>query len=413
MDYDKVNNPFITLKKLSGSGETEFKAQLNTSPPSVDYDDNKSGMKKPDHALKSSNRATKMRASDDSTFKRYSVTLTDIDNVLYEYFTNVISPQVSAGDGELIAVPIRHASPERWNSIQRDGFLRDGKGQLQRPMIIFTRTGLEKDNDLVTFNKYLTMPFVKKFDRYNMYDKFSAMNGIKPANEVHNITFPDHVILSYDFTIMTEFVEQMNGVVEKINFASDDYWGDPARFKFRTSVGAFSNSVEVPSDEDRIVTTTFSLTVNAYLLPEFFDNKSTTQKSLTKRKVVWNWETTSTHINESDIKLPKSKNSFLLNRKQRKLYITEPSINYRLETWNDESFYELSLLDEEFKLSFIVSDEYEDYVVWDIDNKNIKIFKNKTYVVRLKHKIYDAEIYVNENSSTILTISFKKKLINS
>lgn len=36
MDYDGVNNPFITLKKLSGDDSTEFKAKLNTSPTFVD-----------------------------------------------------------------------------------------------------------------------------------------------------------------------------------------------------------------------------------------------------------------------------------------------------------------------------------------------------------------------------------------
>ena len=157
-----------------------------------------------------------------------------------------------------MTVPVRHASPERWAAIQRDGVLRDKKGQLQRPMIIFTRSGMEKDDQLVTFNKYLTMPFLKKYDRYNMYDRFGKLTGASPTYEMHNITFPDHVILNYDFTMSTEYVEQMNTLVERINFASDDYWGDPARLKFRASTSGFSNTVEVPSDDDRVVSTTFT-----------------------------------------------------------------------------------------------------------------------------------------------------------
>ena len=409
MDYGKVNNPFITLKRLNGDGVVqEFKAQLNTVPPGLDYDDNKAGMKKADHSLKSDNRATKLKASDnDNSFKRYSVTLTDIDNVLYEYFTKIISPQVVGSDGSALVVPVRHASPERWAAIQRDGVLRDDKGQLQRPMIIFTRTGLEKDNDLVTFNKYLTMPFVKKFDKYNMYDKFSAMTGIKPSFEVHNITFPDHVILTYEFTIITEFVEQMNSVVERINFAEGDYWGDPKRFKFRASVQGFSNTIEVPSDDDRIVSTTFSLTLNAHLLPEVFDNRTTTQRGLTKRKVVWNWENTSTSLDGRIEKLPSLKNSFILHRKQRILYLSDPKLNYRIETWNDESYYELSLLDTEFLLSFIVDDAGDDYVLWDLDNENIQIKKGDTLSVSLPSN-YTAHIHVSKQSSMLLNISFKK-----
>ena len=49
----------------------------------------------------------------------------------------------------------------------------------------------------------------------------------------------------------------MNTLVEIVNFASDDYWGDPARLKFRASVDSFTNNVETPSDDDRVVTTTF------------------------------------------------------------------------------------------------------------------------------------------------------------
>ena len=190
-------------------------------------------------------------------------------------------------------------NPKRW-------VLRDAKGQLQRPIIVFTRTGMEKDNELVTFNKYLTMPFVKKFDKYNMYDKFSAITGAKPSYEVHNITFPDHVVLSYDFTIITEYIEQMNMIVERVNFAEGDYWGDPKRFKFRASVQSFSNTIEVPSDDDRIVSTTFSVTINAFIT-DIFDNNTTKQRGLTKRKVVWNWENKCKHIRNTTKKITKFK----------------------------------------------------------------------------------------------------------
>jgi hypothetical protein len=411
MDYDNVNNPFITLKRLSGDGvEKEFKAKLNTVPPSVEFDDNRSGMKKPDHALRSDNRATKMKASDnDGTFKKYSVTLTDIDNVLYEYFTNVIAPQVPDSLGEAIPVPVRHASPERWAAIQRDGVLRDPKGQLQRPIIVFTRTGLEKDNELTTFNKYLTVPFVKKFDKYNMYDRFGTVLGIQPSYEVHNITFPDHVILSYDFTIMTEFVEQMNGIVERINFASDDYWGDPKRFKFRASVQSFANTVEVPTDDDRVVSTTFSLTVNAHLLPEIFDNQTTSQRSLTKRSAVFSSETTQTQVDKSPYELPHSRNMFTLHRKQRILYLNDVDVDYQIETWNDEDFYEISLLDEALtKISFTSNNGLLEYITWDLDGSADKIHRGGSLLISFSGS-YDAQLEVRDSSAILITISFVKK----
>lgn len=405
-EYDKVKNPFITLKRLNGDGTEQFKARLNTTPPSISEDSYKSNMKKPEHSLESDNRATKMRMDGDtSSFKQYSITLMDIDNVLYEYFVNVIQPRVAGEGNTLIEVPVRHASPERWAAIQRDGVLRDKKGQLQRPMIIFTRSGMERDDQLVTFNKYLTVPFVKKFDKYNMYDRFSAISGAKPTGEIHNVTFPDHVVLTYDFTMSTEYVEQMNALVEKINFASDDYWGDPKRLKFRASVQGFSNTIEVPSDDDRVVSTTFNLTVNAYLLPEIFNNQTTTQRGLTKRKVVFNNEAISGSTQASDE--PHSLTKFTLKRTQRELYIENTDLEYEIHTWNDESYYELILLGNSFLISF-VQDTTGGFLLWDTENANEKVYPGEKIRIQLS-PFFDAIISVDNNSFKILKLKFERK----
>ena len=44
--------------------------------------------------------------------KLFSIGLMDIDNIIYEYFTKVINPQVSDSNDQLISVPVRHASPK-------------------------------------------------------------------------------------------------------------------------------------------------------------------------------------------------------------------------------------------------------------------------------------------------------------
>ena len=53
-----------------------------------------------------------------------SVNLIDIDSSILYYFENIIQPSVE-DNGENVKVPIMYASPERWKSIQRDGFMRD------------------------------------------------------------------------------------------------------------------------------------------------------------------------------------------------------------------------------------------------------------------------------------------------
>ena len=405
MDYDDVNNPFITLKKLSGDDSTKFTAKLNTSPPSLTNDNYMSNKKKSEHALYSDNRSDKMRSDDNEiSFENYSITLMDIDNILYEYFVKVINPQVDDAGGSIISVPVRHASPERWSAILNDGVYRDEKGQVQKPMIIFTRTSVSKDDSFVYFNRYLSVPFVKKFDKKNMYDKFSSLTNSNRQVEVHNITFPDHVILQYDFTMSTEYVQQMNTLVERINWVSNDYWGDPARFKFRASVDSFSNSVEVPTDDDRVVTTTFSLTVNAYLLPEVFDNTKTSKRNLTNRKVIFGTELISDKA-VNNIEQAGDRSKFVLNRTNREIHIAgDIGDETEIRIWNDEEYYAIYINDRKFELAVDVDDDENDFLLWNRGSVDeIKLYKNDS----VQFQLGDKKVVVETHESTVEIIKIK------
>ena len=80
----------------------------------------------------------------DETVKNPEVTLLDMDSAIISYFDEVIQPSVE-DNGENIKVPIMYASPERWKSIKRDGFMKDKKRQIITPVIVYRRTSIEKD----------------------------------------------------------------------------------------------------------------------------------------------------------------------------------------------------------------------------------------------------------------------------
>ena len=233
------------------------------------------------------------RTNDD--VKNPSVTLLDIDSAITFYFENVIQPSV-VDNGENVKVPIMYASPERWNAIKRDGFLRDKKRQIITPVIAYRRTSVEKDNEMPQDKLDANTPnlfhtFEKKFSQANRYDNFTAQIGLFPQKEYYNVTMPDYVNLTYDFTIWTSYIEQMNGIVEKITYSEGAYWGDPEKMRFRTSIDSFADATEV-TDAERLVRTTFTVTMRGYLLPEGnFDHRSTTQKFLTPKKVLFSTET--------------------------------------------------------------------------------------------------------------------------
>lgn len=237
------------------------------------------------------NRATQIRRDTDE-FKTFTVSLLDIDTAIFTYLDTVINLTVE-DNGENIKVPIFYGSPERWKAIQADGYLRDNQGKLQLPAIMYKRNTVAKNENLATLNRHLTVQVYKKYDEKNKYDKFSILTKQSaPVGQLLNVTLPDHVTLTYEFMLWTEYVEQMNVLIEKINFAAEEYWGDPKRFKFRVYINDYSNTTEVNSGKDRMVRTTFNMTVQSYLLPDSFENKkSTTTKSITNRKIVVTSET--------------------------------------------------------------------------------------------------------------------------
>jgi len=233
------------------------------------------------------NRGTKLSRNNDDV-KNISVGIMDMDSAIMYYFNEVIKPSVEVNN-EKVKVPCIYASPERWVTISKQGYLRDKKRQIIVPLIVFKRTGMSRDDNmpidkLDANDPNLFYSFEKKFTQHNRYDKFSVLQNISPGREYYNVAMPDYVQLSYEFTIWTSYIDQMNRIVEKINYSDGAYWGEPGKMRFRTRIDSFSDASTI--DGERLIKTTFSLTLNGYLVPETFNNKTTTQKYLTPKKII-------------------------------------------------------------------------------------------------------------------------------
>ena len=230
----------------------------------------------------------------DEDIKNAEVTLMDMDSAIHHYFNDVIKPSVE-DNGENVKVPIMYASPERWKSIQRDGFMRDKKRQTITPVIVYRRTSIEKDDmmpidKLDANNPKLFYTFEKQFSKVNKYDNFSAQIGTIPQREYYNVMMPDYVTLTYDFIIWTSYIQQMNKIVERVVYSDGAYWGDPRKLRFRSSVDTFTDATEI-GDTERLVRTNFTVTLKGYLLPKGnFDHRSTTQKFITPKKLTFGME---------------------------------------------------------------------------------------------------------------------------
>ena len=127
--------------------------------------------------------------------------------------------------------------------------------------------------------------------------QFSKQIGLSPTRELYNVVVPDYITLSYEFTIWTSLIEQMNKIVERIVYSDGAYWGDPDKMRFRTSVDSITDATEV-SDSERLVRSNFTVTLKGYLLPKAnFDHRSTTQKFISPKRVIFNADVDTTVTN--------------------------------------------------------------------------------------------------------------------
>lgn len=243
----------------------------------------------------SENRGTDYSMRND-TVKDISIGLEDIDNAIMYYFNNVIKPNI-VQNGQQISVPVLYGSPERWKSVQLDGFYRDNSGRMMAPLIMFKRENIEKNRSLGnkldgnTVHNYQVVG--SKYNIKNAYDRFDVINNRIPSEQYYITTTPDYVTLTYNCIIFTDFVEQNNKLVEAINFAADSYWGDPSRYKFRAMIDSFTTTTLLENGEDRAAKSSFTIKVNGYIIPDTVNKDMATARSkfYTKSQVVFTLET--------------------------------------------------------------------------------------------------------------------------
>ena len=203
--------------------------------------------------------------------KQFTVGLKDVDESIFYYFNNVIRPSVVQNSLK-VNVPVIYGSPERWAAMQKDGYYRDKNGKIQTPLIMVKRDSIEKNrslgNKMDANNPIHFGVFQKKYSQKNVYDRFSTLNNREPVKEYYGVIMPDYVNLVYSCVIFTEYVEQMNKIVESVNFASDSYWGDPERFKFRAAIDNYSTTTELVEGGDRTVKTSFQIKIAGYIVSD-------------------------------------------------------------------------------------------------------------------------------------------------
>jgi len=240
-------------------------------------------------------RANEISVKDDE-IKDLSIGLQDIDNAVLQHFINNIKPNVIHNNVRL-EVPVIYGSPERWKSVQKDGFYRDKNGKLMVPLIIFKRESVEKvrtlGNKLDANKPHLYQAFKEKFNVKNSYDKFSILNNIIPSEKYYLSVIPDYVKLTYSCILFTDYIEQNNKLIEAIEYASDSYWGDFEKFNFRVNIDNFTTATTVEQGQDRAIKTTLNIVLNGYIIPDTINKQSVDKnRYFSKSQIIFDLETT-------------------------------------------------------------------------------------------------------------------------
>jgi len=247
------------------------------------------------------NRGNKVSLKGD-TVKPLSIGIKDIDESIMYYFKNVIKPSVTQ-NGQRLEVPIMYGAPERWKSVQRDGFMRDSKGKMMAPMVMFKRNTITPlrnyTSKIDASNPFNFSYYQSKYSANNAYDKFNLLNSRTPVTQNYAVVVPEFLEMTYSCVAYTYYVEQLNKIIESIQYAQNSYWGDPSRFKFKTTIDSFTTVTELTEGSERNVRATFDLKLFGHIIPDTIQKDLTVDKKVfSKAQIVTSTETV---VNINDI----------------------------------------------------------------------------------------------------------------
>ena len=242
------------------------------------------------------NRSEKLSQKGD-TYKQFSVGLEDIDESLFYYFNEVIQPFVYQ-NGERRTVPLVYANPERWAQMQKGAFYRDKSGAIMMPIMVVKRDSFTRNRNLPTKidaqASQIYSSWRKTYNDKNFYSNFNVLNNRVQTKQFITNVVPDYVNIEYSVVIQTYYMDQLNKIVEAINYASDSYWGNPERFKFKATIDNFQTSVALNEGQERAVKSSFTINMYGYIIPDTIQKDlNSVKKYNEKSKIIFSMETTS------------------------------------------------------------------------------------------------------------------------
>tara|TARA_B100000287_G_C20658598_1_gene789390 strand:+ start:768 stop:1619 length:852 start_codon:yes stop_codon:yes gene_type:complete len=252
-----------------------------------------------DNANKSSNISNReqMVIPGSKSSDNYEINIKDLDTSIINHIKRVMKLKVNHNN-EMIDVPVMYGNEERWANYRKRGYVRDRNGSLVLPLLMLKRTTINMNETLPNWKHDLTGDNIElirssKWSKDNQYTKFNIQTGVKPVEERIVTGYPQYVNATYDFVVWTQYMTQMNSVLEVFVDQHQRYWGDNTSYRFLCKIdGGLQDASEISANGERLLRHSFVVTLNGYLIPELVSNiinkqRFNAKKTLTKKQLVF------------------------------------------------------------------------------------------------------------------------------
>ncbi len=153
-----------------------------------------------------------------------NVTIETVDLAIHAWFDRTVDAHVEHPNGERKKVPVTFSSGERFVTARERKGMRDKNGVIILPMISIRRSGIDPQPTMQALGSETPRLSVAK----RVSGKTNSLMNLnitrQPSNrmvepvvyEVTSIPFPDRSIMTYEVMVQTQYITQMNAVLEKV-----------------------------------------------------------------------------------------------------------------------------------------------------------------------------------------------------
>lgn len=157
------------------------------------------------------------------------ITLENIDRGIRDWVDRTVDARVKTPQSDLHKVPVIFSSGERWSTGRTKQVFRDENGVLILPIISVRRVAIEPDPTKMALGCQVDkIQIAKKVDiKSNQIKNLEAaplvtdVLGLRSHNypavyDVYTIPFPDRLQATYQLIIQTQYISQMNDILQKM-----------------------------------------------------------------------------------------------------------------------------------------------------------------------------------------------------